>query len=142
MKHIIHGSWTHAYSGYAAAVLRVATGLVFAMHGYQKLSMMGIEGTAGFLASLGFPMATLFAVILIAVELLGGIALILGVWTYWAASLNAIVALVALLSVHLKMGFFISNGGYEFILLLLAATISIMLTGPGKLSLGKIARNS
>lgn len=123
-----------AWGGYAPMVLRIATGLVFAMHGYQKLTQMGVEGVAGFLGGLGFPLASVFAVILIAVELLGGVALIVGFMTHWAAKLTAVVALVALVTVHLSKGFFISNGGYEFILLLLAASISLMITGAGAYS--------
>src|SRR3989344_5352160 len=98
-----------AYSGYAPLVLRLATGLVFAMHGYQKFTG-GLEGVTGFLGSLGLPVPAVFAVILIAVELLGGIALILGAATRIAAKLTAIVAFVAFLTVHMTKGFFMSTG--------------------------------
>lgn len=122
------------WGGYAPLVLRLATGVIFAMHGYQKLTQMGVEGVAGFLGGLGFPLAGVFAVILIAVELLGGIALILGAFTHWVSKLLAVVAVVALLTVHVTKGFFITDGGYEFIILILAATISLMITGAGALS--------
>lgn len=140
MRTILHGSWTQGCAGFAPTVLRLATGLVFAMHGWQKLSTMGVEGVAGFLASLGFPAATLFAVLLIAIELLGGIALILGAFTYWAAALSAIVAFVAFFTVHVGNGFFIGGNGYEFILVLFAASVSLMLTGPGKWSVRDLMR--
>lgn len=139
MQKFLTGEYLQAHSTYAPLVLRVATGLVFAMHGYQKLSG-GVEGVAGFLGSLGFPLPGIFAIILIAVELLGGIALILGIGTRLAAKLAAIVALVTLLTVHVSKGFFVSTGGYEFILLLLAASVSLMLTGPGKWALGDYFR--
>lgn len=119
---------------YAPLILRVVTGLIFAMHGWQKLQG-GVEATAGFLGTLGFPAASLFAVVLIAVELLGGIALVLGAYTHLAAKLTAIVAIVGLITVHLGKGFFVSQGGYEYILLLLAASLSLMITGPGKWAL-------
>lgn len=128
-----------AYSGFAPLVLRVATGAVFAMHGYQKFSG-GLEGVTGFLTSLGFPIPAVFAVILIAVELVGGIALILGVATRLAAKLSAIVAIVALFTVHASKGFFISDGGYEFIMLLFAASVSLMITGPGRWALDDLLR--
>lgn len=130
---MLTGAYWSRYSSFGLPVLRVVTGLIFAMHGYQKLSG-GLEGVTGFLTSLGFPMASVFAVILIAAELLGGIALIVGSFTRVAAKLTAIVALVALLTVHLKNGFFMSTGGYEFILLLLASSIALMVMGPGKWS--------
>ena len=62
-------------------ILRVVVGLVFALHGFQKLTEMGISGVAGFFGSIGIPAAMLMAVIVTFVELLGGIALIVGVGT-------------------------------------------------------------
>ncbi len=121
----------------APLVLRVVLGVIFLLHGYQKL-MMGIPGVTGFLGSLGFPMPGVFAVILIAAELLGGLMLILGLLTHWSAKVLAFVALVALLTVHAKNGFFISGGGYEFILLIFAASVSLMVTGAGKWSLDRV----
>ena len=122
------------WKDHAPFILRVVTGVIFAMHGYQKFTG-GVGKVAGFLDSLGFPIATVFAVILIAAELLGGIALILGLFTRYAAKILAIVAVVALFTVHISKGFFIGQGGYEFILLILAASISVMITGPGKWAL-------
>lgn len=117
----------------APLVLRVVVGVIFAMHGYQKLTMMGVPGVSGFLTMLGFPMPDVFAVLLIAAELGGGILLILGLWTHWTAKILAFVAVVALATVHLSKGFFLP--GYEFILLILAASVSVMITGAGKYSL-------
>lgn len=128
--------WASAYGDWAPLFLRIAIGLVFFMHGYQKLGM-GVEGVAGFLGSLGFPAATFFAVVLIAVELIGGLALILGVWTRFAAALGVIVSVVALFSVHISKGFFISNGGYEFILLILAVMLALTIAGAGKYSVDR-----
>lgn len=134
MHNLIDCQCASKWGGFAPLVLRVATGLIFALHGWQKLEM-GVPGVTGFLGSLGFPMPAFFAVVLIAAELIGGILLILGAFTHWAAKILAIVAVVALVSVHLPNGFFIANGGYEFILLILAATVSVMITGPGKWAL-------
>ncbi len=120
----------------APLVLRVVTGLIFAMHGYQKLTM-GVPGVSGFLGSLGFPAPEVFAVLLIAAELGGGILLILGAFTHWVAKILAVVSLIALLTVHVTKGFFVSSGGYEFILLLLAASVSLMITGAGKYSVDR-----
>ena len=68
--------------------------------------------------------------------MLGGIFLILGAYTHWTAKILAFVALVALVTVHLKNGF-MGPGGYEFILLILAASVSLMITGAGKYSLDR-----
>ena len=120
----------------APLVLRIAVGSVFAMHGWQKLQG-GIPATANFLSMLQFPAPELFAVLLIAAELGGGILLILGLYTHWIAKLLAFVALVAFATVHMKNGFFLSAGGYEYIMVLFAASFSLMITGPGKWSLDR-----
>lgn len=126
-------SWAAQYTDAALLVLRLGLGIVFLMHGYQKLGM-GVDGVTGFLASLGFPLAGVFAIILIAVELVGGLALIVGVATRLSAFLASIVAIVALFTVHFAKGFFISGGGYEFILVLFVVAVSLLTMGAGKYS--------
>jgi putative oxidoreductase len=121
---------------YAPLVLRVVTGLIFAVHGWQKLQG-GLPQVTGLVASLGFPMPEVFAILLIAAELGGGILLILGLLTRLAAKFTGIVALVALVLVHYPNGFSMSTGGYEYILLLLAASVSLVLSGGGKWSLDR-----
>lgn len=118
---------------YAPLILRVAIGAVFAMHGWMKFTS-GVPGVAGMLTSLGFPFPEVFAVILIAAELGGGILLILGAYTHWVAKILAFVAFVAFVSVHMTKGFFLPMG-YEFIMVLFAGSVSLMITGPGKYSL-------
>jgi putative oxidoreductase len=113
-------------------LLRVVVGVIFVMHGWQKLSW-GFHSVAGFLTSLGIPQPTLAAVVLTAVEFLGGIALILGLLTRYAAAPLAVDTLVAIIKVHIKNGFFMPNG-VEFPLLLLTANIALMLAGAGALS--------
>lgn len=115
-------------------VLRVVVGIVFAVHGYQKLFTFGIHGVSGMLGHLGIPLAGFFAVVVTLVELVGGILLILGVATRVAAAFIAIDMIVAILVVHLKNGFF-SPRGIEFPLTLLAAAICLMLAGGGALTL-------
>lgn len=134
MKNLMNCACGGKWGEFAPFFLRVVVGLIFALHGWQKLQM-GVPGVAGFLGSLGFPAPEFFAVLLIAAELGGGILLILGAFTHWVAKILAVVALIALLTVHISKGFFISEGGYEFILLILAASISVMVAGPGKWSL-------
>jgi putative oxidoreductase len=104
-------------------------GIVFVAHGWQKVHM-GVHGVAGFLGAIGIPAPSVSAAVLIAVEFLGGIALILGLGTRWVSLLLAFDMMVAILAVHLKNGFFLPTG-YEFALTLLAASISLALTGGG-----------
>jgi uncharacterized membrane protein YphA (DoxX/SURF4 family) len=97
-------------SAWGLLLLRAVVGLVFVVHGGQKLFGFGLAGTAGFLGSLGIPLPTIAAAGLIAAELLGGLALLLGAWTRIAALLLAADMLVAMLTVHLRGGFFVPDG--------------------------------
>lgn len=132
MKNLLNCACGEKWQGVAPAFLRIVTGAIFLAHGWQKMES-GIPGVAGFLGGLGFPAPEFFAVVLIIAEVGGGILLILGAWTHWVAKILAFVALVALVTVHLKNGF-TGPGGYEFILLILAASVSLMITGAGKWS--------
>ena len=119
--------------GWGITVLRVVVGMVFLVHGGQKLFVFGFGGVAAFLGQVGIPAPGLAAVILTAVESLGGLALLLGLFTRWAAIPLAIVMLVAILTVHLKAGFFLPDG-YEFALTLLGANVALALLGSGEAS--------
>lgn len=119
--------------GWAITTLRVVVGIVFLAHGGQKLFVWGFGGVAGFLGQVGIPAPMLVAVVVTLVELLGGLALLLGLFTRWAAIPLAIDMLVAILAVHLKAGFFLPNG-FEFALTLLAANLALILLGSGEAS--------
>jgi len=119
-------------------ILRVVVGVVFTGHGCQKLFVFHFAGVAGFLGQAGFPLPFVSAVIVTLVEFLGGIALILGLLTRIAAGLNAIDMIVAVLAVHLKHGFFVQQMGFEYALTLLAATLCLVLAGPGAAALDNI----
>jgi putative oxidoreductase len=123
-------------SGWSAVPLRLVTGLVFLVHGLQKAFQFGVGGTAAFLAEQGVPFPGLAAVAVIAVESLGGLALLAGWLTRWAAALLAVVMVVAIATVHLPGGFFVP-AGVEFVLTLLGACVSLVLSGPGPLSLDR-----
>lgn len=126
---------TAALSAWGFLALRLAVGAVFAMHGWQKLTVMGVGGVAGFFGSLGIPFPEVAALVVTLVELVGGLALILGLGTRLAGALLAVDMLVALILVHLPNGFAVENGGYEFVLVLLAASLFFALSGPGRISL-------
>jgi putative oxidoreductase len=125
--------------GWGVLPLRLVIGLVFVMHGAQKLFGVGLAGTAGFLGSMGIPLPTVAAAVLIAVELLGGLALILGAGTRYVAAALAVEMLVALLTVHLRAGFFVPDG-MEFVLTLLAGCLTLVAVGAGPWSVDRARR--
>lgn len=117
------------------SILRIITGFIFFMHGWQKISEFGIQGFTGFLTQLGIPMPGLFAVIVIAIELVGGLALIFGLGTRWVSLVLAVDMLVALFTVHLGNGFFVSANGYELVLVLFGSVMSLAFLGGGSYTL-------
>ena len=129
-------------SSWTIALLRVVLGVIFAYHGYLKLFVPGgFKGTAAFLASLGIPLPLYSALIVSAVEFFGGVFLILGMVTRWSTVLLIIDMLVAFFLVHMKNGLLVSKGGYEFVLILIAGLVMMLVNGAGKLSVGKLFRN-
>ena len=83
---------------------------------------------------MGIPFPTLSAVAVTAAELLGGLALVAGFGTRWAALPIAFSMAVAALTVHLKGGFFLPNG-VEYVLTLFVASVALSLTGSGAFSI-------
>jgi putative oxidoreductase len=115
-------------------LLRLIVGVTFAAHGAQKLFGFGIAGTAGFLGSLGVPMANVMAPVLIATELGGGLLLVLGLLTRYVSIPLVFTMAVAIASVHLQHGFFAPQG-YEFPLLLGVGALTLALQGSGAFAL-------
>jgi putative oxidoreductase len=122
------------WQDWGITVLRAVVGLVFAAHGGQKLFVMGLDAVEAFFGKLGIPVPAAAAVVVTLVELLGGLALILGVFVRWAAAPLAVNMLGAMLTVHLPRGFFLPDG-IEFVLTLLAACLALVFLGGGRASL-------
>lgn len=119
------------------AILRVVVGVVFAAHGAQKLFVIGFGGVAHMFQGVGIPMAHVAAIVVTLVEFGGGIALILGILTRYAAALLVVNMAVAVGKVHLHNGLFANKGGFEFPLTLLAACLALFLAGPGSPALSR-----
>src|ERR1700728_1793533 len=116
---------------YAALLLRVVLGALFLAHASLKLFVFTPAGTAGFFGSLGLPPA--LAYLVIAAEILGGIALILGLWTRIVAILLTPILLGAIFTVHGAAGFFFNNanGGWEYPAFWTVALVVQALLGDG-----------
>lgn len=120
-------------------LLRLTVGLTLAAHGAQKLfgwfGGPGLEGTGQGLATLGFHPGRRHALMAGLVEAGGGLLLAFGLLTPVAAAVVLSVMFVAGVSAHVKQGFFITSGGYEYTLVLGLAGLTVAFTGPGALSL-------
>jgi len=112
------------------AILRVIVGIVFLMHGIQKLKM-GHAGVTGFFGNLGIPAPSIMAGLIMMLETLGAASFIAGFLTRVVAAGFIVDMLGAILTVHLPKGFSAANGGYEFPLTLLAAAVALAIAGPG-----------
>ncbi|MDO9624557.1 MAG: DoxX family protein [Pseudomonas sp.] len=126
-------------AGYGLTIVRIIAGLTFAAHGSQKLfgwfGGYGLVGVGQWMESIGLAPGYLMALLAGSAEFFGGLALVIGLLARPAAAVLAVTMLVAIVTVHLANGFFMSNNGYEFALALLAMSLAVVLEGAGKLSL-------
>ena len=120
-------------------LLRVIVGALFFGHGTQKLKGWfgghGLEGTAGFFESLGLRPGKRHATAAGAAEAGGGALIALGFLTPAAAAAIIGTMATAIRTVHFKNGPWVSNGGYEYNLVLMATMVALADVGPGEFSL-------
>ena len=140
--------WLFATSpSWAITVVRVILGVIFFAHGAQKVlgwfGGYGLKGTTGYLTSLGLPLPVAYLVCFF--EFLGGIGLILGLFTRLAALAVIIVMIGAILKVHLPNGLFINwsltpgkGHGYEANLGFIAMGVACLIAGGGALALDRL----
>jgi putative oxidoreductase len=135
----------------ATAVLRLVLGVIFFAHGAQK--MLGWFGGYGFTGTMGFftgamHIPAIFAFLAIAAEFFGGLGLILGFLTRIAAFGILSNMVVAIAMVHSQFGFFMNwtgaqkGEGYEYHLLILAATVLLIIRGAGAASVDRLLSSS
>jgi len=124
---------------WAPLVIRIALGIIFMVHGAQKLFGVfeggGIEGTAQFLQSMGVVPALFWAWIVALVEFFGGLFVLIGLFVRITSVLLIINMAVAIVFVHWKNGFFAGEGGFEFNFALIAMALSLVFSGPGALAI-------
>ncbi|KQW36053.1 DoxX family protein [Rhizobacter sp. Root404] len=85
-----------------ALVGRILLALIFVTSGFGKIT--GFEGTVGYIASKGLPMASIAAVIAIVIELGGGLAVVFGFLTRWTALALAVFTVIAAFIFHAYWG--------------------------------------
>lgn len=115
--------------------IRLVIGVIFLVHGLAKTAMPGF---GGFLSNLGLPpeMAPLIAL----AEIVPGILIIIGILSRISASLHSIIMLGAIILVKKLATLTGGPGSYEFELILLAANLTIIAMGPGRISVAHIAK--
>jgi len=122
-------------AGYAAFLLRVVTGFLLLAHDAVKIFIFTPTGTAGFFGSIGLPPA--LAYVTIALELAGGVALILGLWPRFVAVIMAALLVGTIYAVHGANGFLFTNahGGWEYPAFWALALVALALIGDGAYAL-------
>lgn len=122
---------------YAALILRLSLGLLFLAHFGLKFFVFTPSGTAKFFESLGLPGG--LAYITMGIELVGAVALILGVYSRLVALALIPILVGAIFTVHGPAGFFFTNenGGWEFPAFWIIGLISLSLIGDGKYAIKK-----
>jgi putative oxidoreductase len=124
-------------ASYAAALLRITLGIALVAHGLLKVFVFTLPGTVAFFASQGFPGWSAYPVI--AIEILGGAALILG-WQARLAAMAALPVLLGALSVHAGNGWVFNNpkGGWEYPAFLAISALTVALQGAGAFALERM----
>ena len=141
MKSLINQTITSTV-GLDTLPLRAGAGVIFAAHGAQKLfgwfGGYGLEGTAGWMTSIGLEPGLLMAAMSGSAEFFGGLFLLVGLLVRPAALVLAVTMVVAIVTVHLQNGLFLANNGYEFGLALLAVSVALVFRGAGSLSVDQL----
>jgi putative oxidoreductase len=113
-------------------ILRVVVGGTFLVHGLDKLIDLSV--TESYFASLDIPAPGLMPPFVAATETVGGALLLLGLTTRLVALALAGDMFVALLTEHIGDGFFVNEGGGEFVLVLGSASLALVLRGACRFS--------
>ena len=125
-----YGSW-HDIS---YTLVRVIVGYIFFMHGWGKITGAGVAGVSTYMANQGLEPGALFALAAMFLEAVGGICIIIGLFTRFFAAAMAIELAIAFLVVHFKAGFPVGKGGFEYVLLLGIVMFAIAIRGGGPYS--------
>jgi putative oxidoreductase len=133
-----------ALSGFYATMLpiaetfaRIVVGVMFLMHVSVKFHMGAGAVAANIFAKNGFEPALVWAYVTMFIELVGGVCLIVGLFTRFVAAVLAIEMLIALLGVHLAHGYMAGGGGYEYVLLIGAVCFVFAIRGGGPYSVDR-----
>jgi putative oxidoreductase len=114
--------------------IRAALGSIFLVHSLKKFD----PSWQDWLVQIGLPPEMQLPIAL--AEFIGGIMLLIGVLTRITASIFSIIVLGAIFHIRWENGFFVSEGGWEWDLVMLAALLSIIVAGPGRVSIAHLVK--
>lgn len=115
-------------------LLRVAIGAILFLHGWTKVTGGGLTGVGGYMAKIGLVPGPAFAMAAMFFETVGALCLVVGLFTRFFAAALAIEMAIALVVVHLSHGWNVTNGGYEYVLVLGLVLLVIAMRGGGPYS--------
>lgn len=129
----INGVRDRSAVDFALLVVRVIVGVIFAVHGAQKLfgafGGPGLAEVVKMMGPLGYPVTI--------GEFFGGLGLIVGFLCRFSAASLIVIMIGAIGMVHGKNGFFLSDGGFEYNLALIGLLAPILIAGPGRFAIGR-----
>ena len=118
-------------------LVRIVIGIMFLMHVSAKFKVGADAVAANIFAKNGLEPALTWAYVTMGLELVGGICLIVGLFTRFFAAAFAIEMLIAMLAVHLAKGYAAGGGGYEYVLLIGAVCFLFAIRGGGPYSIDR-----
>jgi putative oxidoreductase len=118
----------------AGTLVRIVVGIMFLMHVQGKFHAGPNAIATNLMGKNGLEPAILFAYAAMFLESVGGVLLVIGLFTRFVAAALAIEMLIALLAVHLAKGYAASGGGYEYVLLIGVVLFTIAMRGGGPYS--------
>jgi putative oxidoreductase len=121
----------------ATTFLRIVVGIMFLIHVSAKFKLGAGAVAANIFAKNGVEPALLWAYVVMFLETVGGVCLIIGLFTRFFAAALAIEMLVALVAVHLPKGYAAGAGGFEYVLLIGAVCFAIAIAGGGPYSVDR-----
>ena len=114
--------------------ISASIGVIFIVHSLKKFDPSWQE----WLASIGMPPEMQLPIAL--AEFIGGILLVVGVFTRVTGAIFAVILLGAIFHIRWENGFFVSQGGWEWDLVMLAAVLAIIVAGPGRISISHLVK--